>query len=143
MAFMFLSNEALDNLTKQAIFKATVSGTNKLGLFISDLTLALTDTISTYTAVEATVSGYAPASLTNSSWTGSTSSGVAAYTYPTITFTFTSNMAVQTLYGVFLYNDNGMVKTLWGAKKLVTPYLVPPGGGSLLYDLSWSQIVRT
>jgi hypothetical protein len=140
MAFFFLSNEALDNITLNTTQKTVMSGTLKLGLFVSNLTLALSDVMATFTAVEATVSGYSPISLTTSSWSGSTSGGVSLYTYPTVTWTFTANTAVQTVYGVFFYSDNGMVKKLVGAKKLASSYLVPPGGGSLNFDLSWSNI---
>jgi hypothetical protein len=142
MAFFFLSNEALNNLTLDHIRKTVNSGTVKLGLLKTNLTLALTDVIATYTAQEATVSGYAPISLTNANWTGSTSAGVSAFTYPTVTWTFTTNTAVQTIYGVFLYVDNGMTKTLFGAKMLTTPYLVPPAGGTLNYDLTWGEVSR-
>lgn len=81
---------------------------------------------------ECTDGGYSRITLTGASWSGSTTGGVATYTYPSITFFFTGSPGPETIYGV------GFMRTtvLQALANLTTPYAITPSGGSLTLDIT-------
>lgn len=101
-------------------------------LYVNNHTPAVTDSASDYT--ECTLSGYSNLTLTPGSWTGSTTAGLATYTYPTITFTFSAYAGGVTIYGYFV-TIPGVVGVL--AELFSTPYAVPAGGGTLTLDITY------
>lgn len=112
---------------------------NKGGVTLGDLVMALyknnhapvvTDNVAQFT--EPTAAGYARKTLTGATWAVTTAAGVSVGTYPTQTFTFTNNGGGETIFGVFLINDDSNADM---AGLLDTPFVIPAGGGSVLIDL--------
>src|ERR1051326_837872 len=126
------TNAWLDRLLQMRLNKGGTLGNLTLKLYTNNHTPVVTDTSAAYTECSAT--GYAAVTLTGASWTGSTSGGVADYTYPTVVFTFTAGLG-QTIYGAYLVDQAGNVS----AGLLDTPFAVPPGGGSLDINLEEKQ----
>lgn len=119
-----LANVGEVELLKRALnFSAT--GNVNLHLFASNTTPAEGDTVATYT--EASASGYAIKTLTGTSWTISTSSGVTTASYGAQTFTFS---AAQVVYGYFVTNAANDI-LLWAERFDSAPYNIPSGGGSV------------
>lgn len=116
----FLNVNSLQNLTVR--------------LFVNNITPGPTDTASSYT--ECTLSGYSNVTLTPGSWSGSSALGVATYTYPTLTFTFSPYAGGTTIYGYFV-TIPGVIGIL--AERFSTPYAVPAGGGSLTIDTTYQD----
>jgi len=92
---LIITNTALQTTLKYLTGGTTTTEGLELKLYSNSVTPSVTDTISTYTEVTV-ANGYAPITLTPSSWT--ISNGVASY--PQQTWTFTS--ASGTVYGYFL-----------------------------------------
>ena len=107
-----------------------------IGLYTTNHTPAVTDTKSTYTAIECSLPGYAEITLAPGSWTGSATAGTATYNYPAQTFTFTSNVGGITIYGAFIFDANGV---LICAGLLDTAFPVPAAGGSLTLTLQSTE----
>lgn len=135
----FEPNEAIDALTRILIQKDVYSGAKSLGLFVSAKTPALADVLADYAAIECTVPGYARQNFTGSLWTGTTTSGISAYSHPDLTFTFTANTSVQAIYGVFGIHNVGGVDVLFGAVALPLPILIPPAGGVFSWTPTWGE----
>lgn len=131
MAFTFtLLNDGADYLEQLFVNKASPANW-KVRLYTNNHAPVVTDHASAFT--ECVLSGYALATTVAASWTGSTSAGVATYTYPTITFTFSPYAGGTTIYGAFVADGSG---TCWLAALLDTPFAVPAGGGALTLDLT-------
>jgi hypothetical protein len=104
-----------------------------LRLYTNNHTPAQSDTHSSYTIC--TLSGYADATLTGASWTGSLSSDVWTASYPAVTFTFSAYAGGTTIYGAVI--EDGSNNT-YLAGLLDTPFAVPAGGGSLVLTPSYA-----
>jgi hypothetical protein len=123
-------NTGIDYKTK--VFLGITAFANlTVRLFTNNVTPAVTDTAASYT--ECALVSYAAVTLTPGSWSGSTSSGLSTYTYPTLTFNFAPYAGGVTIYGYFV-TVPGLVGVL--ADVLSTPYVVPAGGGSLTLDIT-------
>lgn len=127
-----LTNQGLDDIVRYTL-GLTSAFHLVLHLYTNNHTPALADVSGNYT--ECSLSGYGAVTLTGSSWTGSTSGGLASYTYPTITWTFFANTGSTTIYGVFgTDSDTGH---LCFAESFGTNFTVPASGGTLTYVLNW------
>lgn len=126
--------EGLDTITKLLLGQAPAY-TPKGRLFTNNHTPVAADVLATFTACVLT--GYADATMTASGWTGSSSGGVATYSFPSITFNFAAYGGGTTIYGFIAY-DNAGGKALWGFL-LDTAYVVPVGGGSLTVALTFQD----
>ena len=111
-AQLWLGNDVYDTLT--------------LRLFVNNHTPTVTDTAGNYT--ECTLAGYAAVALTPGNWSGSTSAGLATYTYPALIFTFSAYAGGSTIYGYYLQDADGNVIL---ADLLSPAFAVPAGGGSV------------
>lgn len=134
MATATFLTEGLDIITKNVLGQG-ISTIPKLRLFTNNHTPVATDTLATFT--QCTLAGYADVGVAPLTWTGSSAGGVATYTYPTITFTFSAYAGGTTIYGAVLY-DSTSGKALF-AFLLDTPYAVPAGGGTLSVALTWTD----
>lgn len=76
--------------------------------------------------VETSVSGYSAATLTGSSWTVATATGITTAQYAQQTFTFS---AAATIYGYYLTTSGGDL--LWLERFSGAPYTLPSGGGTI------------
>lgn len=122
MTLLVSNTGDVESLKRMLNYSAT--GDVKLKLFKNNVTVAKTDTTSTYT--ESTAAGYSSATLTGSSWTFSTVNSVTTGTYPAVTFTYT---AAETVYGYYVTNLAGTV-LLW-SEAFSAPCAIPSGGGSI------------
>lgn len=96
------------------LLSTTTPETQKLKLYLNDISPAESDTAGTYT--EATISGYAAVALTRATWNGaSTATGVTTKTYPAQTFSFTGT---GTIVGYFVVGNTST--TLLFAERLFT-----------------------
>lgn len=131
-----LNNLLLDRKSKWALGIDNALPTLTVRLFVNNITPQCDDILSDYT--ECTAPGYAAETLTPGDWTGSTSSCVVTYNYPTITFTFTGpGVPGQTIYGHLVEDsDTG---DLWWAGLWTTPYTIPPLGGAAELTIVWSD----
>lgn len=134
MATATFLNEGMDQLTKQAL-GVTSAPAPKIRLFTNNHTPAVGDALAAFT--QCTLPGYADATITPSSWTGSSTGGTSTYTYPNVTFTFTANSGGTTIYGVVVYDATAGKGTY--AFLLDTAYAVPAAGGSLTVALTWQD----
>jgi len=121
------------NVVTQRLLGQSTAVSLTLKIFVSNTTPTVTDTPSTYT--ECSVTGYAAQALTASSWSGSTTGGVATYTYPAVTFTFSANVAAQTAYGYYVVETNS--NTVLFAQQFSSNYPIPAAGGSVTVNLTW------
>lgn len=76
---------------------------------------------------ECSASGYAAITLTGSSWSIATSSGVTTASYAAQTFSFS---AAQVVYGYYVTNAAGTI-VLWAELFASAPFNIPSGGGSV------------
>lgn len=126
------TNAWLDRLLQMRLNKGGSLGNLTLKLYVNNHTPVVTDTAAAYT--ECTATGYAAVTLTGASWTGSTTGGVADYTYPAVTFTFTAGLG-QTIFGAYLVDQAGNVE----AGLLDTAFAIPAGGGTVTINLEEKQ----
>ena len=103
-------------------------------LYTNNITPAVTDTAASYT--ECALAGYANVTLTPANWAGGTAGGISSYAYPTLTFTFSAYAGGTTIYGYFV-TIPGVIGVL--AELFSVPYVVPPGGGSLTVDVTYTD----
>lgn len=76
---------------------------------------------------EVTAAGYTAVTLTGSSWTVSTSSGITSAVYnSSITFSFTTGVDV---YGYYVTNTSDQI--LWAEKFPGAPFTLPSTGGDI------------
>lgn len=93
-----------------------------LGLFVNNITPTAGMAYSGVT--ECSAPGYARVSLTPANWTGSTSLGVANYSYPTITFAITGpGSPGQTVYGHYVFDPS--TSELWWVQVWATAWVIP------------------
>ena len=96
-----------------------------LHLYTNDF--ELTESFSTGSFTEVTVSGYAPVTLAGSNWTASTSSGISSAIYNTgVTFNFTVGVDVQ---GYYVTNTSNQI--LWAEEFPGAPFTLPSTGGDI------------
>jgi hypothetical protein len=101
------------------------SGGNRvLKLYTNDVTPGKSTVIGDLT--QATQTGYAPITLTGTSWTITTNSGINSATYSTQTFTFTQAV---TSYGYYITTQAN--ELLWAERFFNGPYTLPPEGGEI------------
>lgn len=118
----------------QVFLKKTAEQDLTVRLFTNNHTPVVTDTASAFT--ECALSGYANVTLTPASWSGSTTGGLATYTYPAITFTFNAYAGGTTIYGYYV-TIPGVTGVL--AELFSTPYAVPSGGGTLTVNITYQD----
>jgi hypothetical protein len=103
-----------------------------VGLYASAHTPAHTDTLPTYTAIEAAFSGYARQLL--GGWTTTGLDGTFhAFSIPgAVTFT-NASVSAQNVYGIFIVDNTGVF--LLEAGVFDSPPIVIPAGGTLTINL--------
>ena len=136
---LFLPNVSIDAMTQIHLQKKSYTGACRVALFVASHTPALADVLATYTAIEATVTGYTQQAITGSTYVGTTIGGVSAYSAPDAIFTFGANVAVQSIYGIFYIANIGGADELLGAVLLTTPVLIPPAGGLFTWTPTWGE----
>lgn len=100
------------------------NGNRLLRLFTNNLTPTDSTVIGNIT--ECTAAGYSAITLTGSSWTVATVSGVSTASYPEQTFTMT---ATATVYGYYVTTLGGAL--LWIERFSGAPFNLPSGGGQI------------
>lgn len=111
--------------------KVTTPQNLTVRLFTNNYTPLVTSVPGSFT--ECALVGYSNVTLTPGNWSGSTSSGLATYAYPTLTFTFNPYAGGVSIYGWFV-TIPGLISIL--ADNISPVYAVPPGGGSLTLDIT-------
>jgi len=97
-----------------------------LHLYGNNLDLS-TDSFTTGNFTEISAAGYAPVTLSGSSWTASTSSGISSAVYNTgITFNFTVGVDVQ---GYYVTNTSNQI--MWAEEFPGAPFTLPSTGGDI------------
>lgn len=134
MSVSVLNNSMIDKRAKYTLDKIPATPSLKLRLFVNNHTPTYADLESDYTQCSA--AGYGPQALTGSNWTGGVSAGLADYTYPTVTFTFTAGGG-QTVYGHYVTDETD--NTVAWAELWDTPFAIPSGGGSVSVTLEWKD----
>lgn len=109
-------------------------------LFSGNHTPGSGDTISTYTAIEASFTGYSPSALTT--WSAPTTDGTnAAISVSTQgQFTGTSAGGTGNLYGYFLTNSGGT--KLYGCERFASAPISEAQNVTLEVDCTYSLITR-
>jgi hypothetical protein len=124
-------NNGLDPLNIN-ILGGAAAGQWTLHLFTNVITPGVTNTVGSYT--ECALTGYAAVALTPGSWTGSTTGGVATYTYPAVTFTFSTGSV--TIFGYYITFQISATVYLLCAQNFASSYAVPSGGGGMVVNLT-------
>lgn len=132
MTATFMTN-GIAPLDEGVVNKAS-AGNWTMKLFTNVVTPAVTDTTVSYT--ECVLSGYSSTTLTGASWTGGAASGIATYTFPSITITFAPYAGGTTVYGYFITITVSATTYLLAAENFASSYPVPSGGGSLVVNLT-------
>lgn len=134
-----LVNHAVDLMAQFMVGKSVTPPSYHLGLYITSLTWSAATLAANVTGSnECSAPGYARIALTGSTWTGSTSSGVANYSYPAQTFTFTGQGSpAQTVFGWFFFDDANSLLA-WGAQAS-SSYAIPVGGGTYTVTPTWQD----
>jgi hypothetical protein len=110
------------------------------GLYISNYTPIASDTLTTYTAIECALSGYAEQRYAPTVYVGGVVTHQAQYAAPAFVFSFSAYGGGTTIYGVFAYFEDTQPNSwLIGASLLGTPYPVPAGGGSYAITPTWLE----
>jgi hypothetical protein len=95
------------------------------GLYVSNYTPVAADTLSTYTAIEASTGGYTRQVWVPGVWTGGIVTHQAVYVAPAVTFTFSAAASGLVIYGIFLaIEDNTSTFYLGGASLFGSPLTV-------------------
>lgn len=100
-------------------------GTLVMGIFVADYTPQPTDSLGTYTAMEATWTGYVRANITGWSTPTLNGTGHAESDAGTVLFPNVSGGA-QTAYGYFLM-DSSQTSLLWAERDGSAPVTIPDG----------------
>ena len=142
MATLLVPNEGITYFWNLGVNGITQYASNNMAvrLFTTSHTPGYTDTYSTYSAIECALSGYSAQTLTSGSFTGTASGGVLSSAASTVTWTFSSYGGGTTIYGVYLHvksGSSGTTNTCIGACLLDASYVVPSGGGSLSFNLTY------
>lgn len=136
MATDTLVNYMIDEMAKWAIGQISTANLLTLCLYVNNHTLVVGDTIASLT--ECTAPGYVEQALTSGSWTGSTTGGLATYTYPPVSFNLTGpGSPGQTIYGHFYRQGSGGA-LLWG-QTWSSPYVIPSGGAVIQITPTWND----
>jgi len=119
-------------MMKYILNKVAVDGNRKLKLFSNNISpfkgIALAD------INEVSASGYTAKTLTGSSWTVSTVSGVSTATYPVQTFSITQSTNV---YGYYVTTSDSSA-VLWMERFDTAPFNLPSGGGDITVTLNFT-----
>jgi len=130
-----LSDYMIDQIAQLCIGGAPATQDLSVGLYVNNVSPTSETVIGDLT--ECTAPGYSEQALTFGSWTGSTTSGVADYSYPAVTFTMTGSGGGQTIYGHFIkdtVSGHLLRSQLWG-----TSFAIPSGGGVVTVTPAWSD----
>jgi hypothetical protein len=106
------------------------SETVKIGLYKSNYTPQDTDTLATYTAIEADFPGYARLETLNWSAAGSDGAGRQFTKADFAIFTRSSTGAAQNIYGYFVYQD-ATGDLLWAELDPAAPKVVTNAGDAI------------
>jgi hypothetical protein len=128
MATDTMTNLIINAMAQYLAGKGVATPSLALGLFVNNWAFSASTILADL--VECSAPGYARASLAAASWSGSTVGGVATYTYPNVTFTFTGSGGGQIIYGNFYY-DSGNGDVVWG-QTWASSYTIPAGGGAVI-----------
>lgn len=130
-----LSDYLIDQMAQLNIGGAPPTQDLKVGLYVNNVSPTSETVIGDLTKCTAT--GFAEVALSFGSWTGSTTSGVADYSYPAVTFTMTDSGGSQTIYGHYIYDATSgylLRSQLWG-----TSFPIPSGGAVVTVTPAWSD----
>lgn len=114
------------NMVGQDGGTAPSGGHRLLRLFTNNVTPGKSSVLSDFT--ETTTSGYAPYTMSGSSWTTTSSGGVNSAVYSEHTFSFTTG---ATIYGYYVTTIEAIPKLLWVERFSTAPYTLPSGGGEI------------
>lgn len=108
----------------------------EFGLFVTTATITCETVIGDLT--ECTAPGYSRQSASAGGWTGSTSTCVATYTHPDLTFSMTGpGSPGQTIYGHFAWDSANSV-LLW-VQLWASTFVLPSGSSAVILSPSWSD----
>ena len=131
-----LNNSLIDLMAKFVLGLTNTPKSLVLHLFVSQWNMA-NNTVEA-NLVECSAPGYAAIPLTPANWVGSTVNGVANYTYPVVSFTFTGpGSPSQTIYGHWI-GDSATGDVLWGLTWL-SPYAIPASGSTIYLAPTWAN----
>ena len=109
------------------ILNYSATGNVVLRLFTNNVTPGETNVVGSYTEMNGM--GYAAKTLTGTSWSIATLSGVTSAAYAEQSFDLTAGSGVVA-YGYYVTNVAGSV-LLWAERFTDGPYTIPTGGGSI------------
>ena len=119
-------------MMKYILNKVAVDGNRKLKLFSNNISPFKGILLANINEVSA--SGYSAKTLTGSSWTVSTVSGVSTATYPVQTFSITQSTNV---YGYYVTTSDDAA-VLWMERFDTAPFNLPSGGGDITVTLNFT-----
>ena len=112
-----------------------VGGVWGVHLFASAHTVVDADTLATFTAIEASFSGYA---VQSPSWSvPALVAGVPTTTSSTVTFSY-SGVTTTTIYGVFV--TDALITVMVGAANFASSVILSPGNPSYVLQISVTSI---
>ena len=120
---LLATNEA-EILLLQIIVNMVDNGDQVLHLYNADVTP--TDSTLQTSLTECTEAGYAPITLTGSSWTTTQVGGLTTAEYPESTFSFTTGADV---YGYYVTDTSDQI--LWTERFSGAPFQLPDTGGDI------------
>lgn len=97
-----------------------------LHLYSNNYTPSATSIIGDVTEVAGST-GYAAITMTSTTWSVASVSGVGTASYPEVTFTMTTS---ATAYGYYVTNTGGDL--LWLERFTAAPFVLPGAGGQIL-----------
>lgn len=131
-----LNQNAIDRIARWILGLTGAAPTLQARLFRTPV--VVTDVTVEADLTEVTAPGYAPVNLLPGLWTGSTSLGVALYSYPVIPIVFAGpGVPGQTVYGHWI-RDSVTGQVQW-AQTWVTPFVIPPAGGTVYLTPTWQD----
>lgn len=132
MAFLFL-NDGIE-FAAQLFLNLASPEDLTVRLYDNNFTPTVTSVAADFD--ETTLTGYSNVTLDPGDWSGGVASGIASYTQPTLTFTFSPYAGGTTIYGYFV-TVPGVIGIL--AERFTTPYAVPSAGGELTLDITYED----
>ena len=125
----------IDAITRYEIGLSALFELSTLRLFVNAI-VPTTETLLAQLTEATGFPGYAPITLIDTLWTGSTTLGVATYSYPQQTFNLTSySGAPEIIFGYYVTFDPGGIIVFLEAS--ATPFTVPYLGGQILITPQW------
>ncbi len=118
-----------ENLALEMIVNKTAAQNLSLRLYLTNITPSDTDTATTYSANEASFTGYSAITLTGASW-GTAASGAITYGSQQ-TFTCSGTGATQNVYGYFVTQVTSGI-LLYSEKDASAPAPITNSGDKLL-----------